>query len=227
LLSADAHHGIEGRRQAVEKVLNLIALAPELPGAAGEQKQQLIVNRIAQQMGLQEKTVWARLQELKATVRRNDSVRRDPQNTAVNEPKQKPAPPLERQLLEVLLARPELVELAASEISPEEITHEGLRQLLEGLYALREAGENPELDLLRSRIDNSRLLEKARELEERGRQHSNATTWLEDLLREFRRRRIEPERQEVHNQLHAAVDHTEAVELLRRLQTQTVSVDPG
>jgi len=227
LLSADAHHGIEGRRQAVEKVLSLIALAPELPGAAGEQKQQLIVNRIAQQMGLQEKTVWARLQELKATLKRSDSTRRDPPRTPDNEPKQKPAPPLERQLLEVLLARPELVEVAATEISLEEITHEGLRLLVEGLYALREAGEKPELDSLRFLVENSLLLEKARELEERGRQHSSSASWLQDLLREFRRRRVEPERQEVHNQLHAAVDHTEAVELLRRLQAQTVSVDPG
>jgi DNA primase len=228
LLSADTT-GVEGRRQAVEKVLSVIALAPELPGAAGEQKQQLIVNRIAQQMGLQEKTVWARLLELKATVRRNDSTpRRDADApTAGDEAKQKPAPPLERQLLEVLLARPELVETAASEISADEITHEGLRLLLEGLYALIEAGEKPELDSLRSRIDNSRLLEKARELEERGRHHASPATWLEELLREFRRRRTEPERQEVHNQLHAAVDHMEAVELLRRLQAQTVSVDPG
>jgi DNA primase len=229
LLSADAPNGVEGRRQAVEKVLSVIALAPDLPGAAGEQKQQLIVNRIAQQMGLQEKTVWARLQELKATLRRNDSPTRPEPDASIagDGAKQKPAPPLERQLLEVLLARPELVEVAASEINPDEITHEGLRLLLEGLYALRDAGEKPELDLLRARIDNSRLLEKARELEERGRQHSSPATWLEDLLREFRRRRIEPERQEVHNQLHAAVDHTEAVELLRRLQAQTVSVDPG
>jgi DNA primase len=228
LLSADTA-GVEGRRQAVEKVLSVIALAPELPGAAGEQKQQLIVNRIAQQMGLQEKTVWARLQELKATVRRNDSMpRRDAEApTAGDGAKQKPAPPLERQLLEVLLARPELVETAAAEISAQEIAHEGLRLLLEGLYALRDAGEKPELDSLRSRIDNSRLLEKARELEERGRHHSSPATWLEELLREFRRRRTEPERQEVHNQLHAAVDHMEAVELLRRLQAQTVSVDPG
>src|SRR5260370_5436399 len=122
-------------------------------------------------MGIQEKPVWARLQELKATVRRNDSTpRRDADaSTASDGAKQKPAPALERQLLEVLLARPELVETAASEISAEEISHEGLRQLLEGLYALRDAGEKPELDLLRARMDNSRLLEKSPELAEKAR----------------------------------------------------------
>jgi hypothetical protein len=88
------------------------------------------------------------------------------------------------------------------------------------------SGEEPELDLLRARIDNNRLVEKAWELQERGRLHANPDAWLRDLLAEFRRRRAEPARQEVHNQLHAANDHTEAVELLRRLQEQTVDVDP-
>jgi len=229
LLAAETGAGIEGRRQAVEAVLGVIALAPEMPGAAGEQKRQLVVNRIAQQMGLREKTVWARLQELKATRRSNDAEPRPSNSMAGNgdEPKGASAPALERQLLEVLLSRPELVEKAAAEISPQEVTDLGLRQLLEGLYELQAAGEKPDFDLLRARIDNPRLADKAQELKERGRLHPNPIVWLEEVLAEFRRRRAGPDRQELHNKLHAAVDHTEAVELLRRLQAQTVSVDPG
>jgi hypothetical protein len=117
--------------------------------------------------------------------------------------------------------------MASAAIKAEEVTHPGLRQLLEGLYALEAAGEKPELDLLRARLDNTRLMDKARELLERGRQHANPGAWLEGLLTEFRRRRAEPDLQDLRNQLHGAVDHTEAVELLRRLQAQTVSVDPG
>lgn len=229
LLMAETGAGIEGRRQAVEAVLGVIALAPELPGAAGEQRRQLVVNRIAQQMGLQERTVWARLQELKSTRRRNDAEPRSSNNSAGkgDETKQAPAPALERQLLELLLARPELVERAAAEISLEEVTHPGFRQLLESLYDLQTSGKKPEFDQLRARIDNARLMETARELQERGRFHSNSVTWLEELLAEFRRRRAEPEGLELRNQLQSASDHTEAVELLRRLQAQTVSVDPG
>jgi DNA primase len=229
LLADESATGIEGRRRAVEAVLSVIALAPELPGAAGEQKRQLVVNRIAQQMGLQERTVWARLQELKTTRTRNDAEPRrfDSPIGKGDEPNQAPAPALERQLLEVLLSRPELVGTAAAEIRPQEVTHLGLRQLLDGLYALKTEGREPEFDLLRARIDNPRLTDKARELKDRGRLHPNPKAWLEELLTEFRRRRIEPERLEVHNQLQNAVDHTEAVELLRRLQAQTVSVDPG
>jgi hypothetical protein len=116
-----------------------------------------------------------------------------------------------------------LVATAAAEVEPAELTHPGLRQLLEGLYALQTAGEEPELDRLRARIDNFRLGEKAREFQERGRLHANPDAWLGELLAEFRRRHAEPAKQELHNQLYAANDHTEAVELLRRLQDQTVN----
>ena len=37
-------------------------------------------------------------------------------------------------------------------------------------------------------------------------------------LAEFRKRRLEPEKLELQNQLQAASDHTEAVALLRQLQ---------
>lgn len=227
LLTTDGSAGVEGRRKAVEAVLGVIALSPEMPGEGGELKKQLVVNRIAQRLGLQEKSVWARLQELKAT-RRRPEARPETIKTTTNgeETRQAPAPPLERQLLEVLLAQPRLVAAAAADVSPEEVTHPGLRQLLEGLYELEGSGEEPELDRLRARIENSRLGEKARELQEKGRLHANPDAWLRDLLSEFRRRRAEPAKQELHNQLHAANDHTEAVKLLRRLQEQTVNVDP-
>jgi hypothetical protein len=40
------------------------------------------------------------------------------------------------------------------------------------------------------------------------------------LLVEFGKHRRAPEKQRLHNQLHAATDHTEAVELLRQLQNR-------
>jgi DNA primase len=223
LLTADGTGGIESRRRAVDAVLGVIALAPEMAGEAGELKRQLVVNRIAQRLGLQEKTVWARLNELRSAQRRPAETRQANKENG-EEVRQAPAPALERELLEVLLARPDLVATAAAEVRPDELTHPGLQQLLEGLFTLLESGETPELDQLRARIDNSRLADKAWELQERGRLHASPNVWLQDLLAEFRRRRAQPAKQELQNQLHAANDHTEAVELLRRLQEQTVNV---
>jgi hypothetical protein len=107
-----------------------------------------------------------------------------------------------------------------AELSAKDIEHPGLRVLYECLIRLQAEGHPPELDLLRPRIENPQLLAKALELQEHGRQHPDRKGWLEGLLTCFRERRALPERQQLHNQLHAAQDHMEAVELLRQLQNR-------
>jgi DNA primase len=243
VLSAESAQGIEGRRRAVDAVLRIIALAPEMPGQAGAVKRELIVSRIARRLALREETVWARLRELRQAAGERRGVSPSPTasspaapHTAGSRraarpeeeaPRTAPAPPHERQLLEMLLADPELVAAAAAEVEPEQIGHPGLRRLLGGLYALQAEGKPPTLDHLRGRIDNPRLVEKALELQEVGRLIADRRSRLGQLLAEYRKRRLEPHKQELQNQLHAAADHTEAVALLRQLQQHTVDVPPG
>jgi DNA primase len=211
-----AADSVEGRRRAAEAVLGIIALAPELTGQSGAIKRELMVTRIAQRLGLRETVVRSRLEELRQRVRaRSVSEERGEERRAA-----KPAPH-ERQLLEVLLADPDLVPAARAEIEVAEIAHLGLRQLLAGLYALHADREPPTLDLLRTRLDNPRLAAAALELQEIGRANPNRDATLRQLLTEFRRRRFQPVKQELQNQLTAASDHEQAVELLRRLQTET------
>jgi DNA primase len=221
LLAAPGADGVEGRRRTVEAVLGVIALAPDLPGQAGAVKQQLVVSRISQRLALREETVWQRLHELRA--------RRRPAGPAAEEPVERkaPAPPRERQLLQVLLADPLLVPVAAAEIAPAEVEHPGLRKLLEGLYKLHARGTPPDLDGLRPLIDSPALAQTALEFQEIGRMHPERESWLRGLLAEFRKRRTQAATQELQNQLHAASDHTEAVELLRRLQVRTASSEPA
>jgi hypothetical protein len=49
---------------------------------------------------------------------------------------------------------------------------------------------------------------------------------LRQLLVEFRKRRLLPEKQELQNQLQAASDDKEAIRLLRQLQEQTLDLKP-
>src|SRR5262249_50442323 len=135
-----------------------------------------------------------------------------------------PASKLETQLLEVLLADPELVAAARDEVKPEQVQHPGLKQLLEGLYDLLEKNEPPELDRLRTRIDNVRLTEYALRMQEMGRRNPDRAGSLRELLAEFRRKQQVPKIQDLQNRLHAAEDHQAAIELLRELQKQTESV---
>jgi DNA primase len=209
---------VEGRRRAVDAVLGVIALAPPLPGQAGAVKQELMVTRIAQRLGLKEETVWARLKELRAAKRGTD--REAPRGSGA-EARSAKASRLERDLLAVLLADPALVPVAAAEVPSKEVAHPGLQQLLEGLYRLQAEGVAPELDRLRPRVENAALMVKALELQEEGRMNPDRAKWLADILAGFRRQRELPEKQELRNQLQAADDHTKALDLLRQLQNRT------
>jgi DNA primase len=214
--------GVEDKRRAVDAVLGIIALAPPLSGQDGAVKTQLMVNRIAQRLGLKEETVWARLRELRERKHGEESAssgvhprRPDDDATGLRSAK---AAPLECELLQVLLAEPALVDQAAAAVRPEEIAHPGLRKLLDGLYGLLTAGEPPTLDLLRPRLDSVPLAAKALELQQTGRMHSDRQTWLKQILARFQERRLRPVTQELQTQLNAVRDPAAELELLRQLQ---------
>jgi DNA primase len=225
VLAREEGAGVEGRRRAVDAVLGVIALAPRLAGQAGAVKTELMVNRIAQRMALKEETVWARLEELRHK-RRGSETDRPRAGQADEGPRQAPAAPQERALLELLLAWPELVDQAKLAVAPEEVEHPGLRRLLEGLYALHDEGLSPGLDLLRPRLDHPRLTQKALELQDVGRAIADPPGCLRQLLASFRERRARPVKEELKNQLQAAGDHEAALELLRRLQTRGDELGP-
>jgi len=214
--------GVEDKRRAVDAVLGIIALAPPLPGQTGAVKVQLMVNRIAQRLGLKEETVWARLRELRHRKRGEgpDHQPAAPARESATAPRSAKAAPLECELLQVLLAEPALTTQAAVAVRPDEIAHLGLRQLLEGLYELLKAGEPPTLDLLRPRLDSVLLAAKALELQEAGRRHSDRHTWLRQILARFQEWRLRPVTQELHTRLNAVRDPAAELELLRQLQNQ-------
>jgi DNA primase len=221
-LAGEGNLGVEGRRRAVESVLSVIAQAPALPGHAGAVKMQLLVNRIAHRLALKEETVWARLDELRKQRGGATDPRPRPKPDADDAERKAPAAPEERQLLEVLLAEPDLVLVAAESVRPEEIAHPELRELLAGLYGLLAAGEPADLDLLRGRMDNQRLAERAMKLQEVGRSNSDRAGCLRMLLNLFEERRRRPALQELQNRLQAPSDHEAALELLRQLTTRNV-----
>lgn len=213
-LADESAGGVEGRRRAVDAVLGVIALAPELAGHAGAVKRELAVTRIAQRTGLREETVWGRLHELRAQRRpsRPNPTSEPPRRTA-------PAPAREKQLLQMLLADPTLVPLALGEIAPGEVEHPGVRLLLEGLYERQAHGQVPDLDGLRGRLDNPALLAVAEEWCEIGDRIPDRPARLRELFDEFRKVRARAHKQQLHAKLkQAAGDDTEGVELLRQIQ---------
>ena len=218
VLSGPGPLGVEGQRRAVDAVLSVIALAPPLAGQAGQVKTELMITRIARRLVLKEETVWARLQELRQR-------RRGPDKGAPRQPEAAPAvraakaAPEERELLEVLLANPDLVPVALVELPASQIEHPGLLRLLVGLYELhRPANRPPSISCATD--STAPLAEHALKLQDVGGRNPEPADWLDSLLRHFRERRLRPVKEELHNQLHAASDHSTALELLRQLQNR-------
>ncbi|OAI54871.1 hypothetical protein AYO44_14065, partial [Planctomycetaceae bacterium SCGC AG-212-F19] len=208
---------IEGKQRAVDAVLGILALMPDLAGHAAVLRRELMLNRIAQRLAIREETLWARLKELQAAQRRRPDF---PKREAGEAPRVMPAAPHERDLLQVLLAEPALVPVAAEDIQPEQIQHPGVRQLVAALYELQADGQVPELERLREQIDNPRLIEHAFRARDIGRQERDKAAWLDKLRAEFRQRHVRPRVEELRNQLHAAGDDAAKIELLRQLQEQ-------
>jgi len=225
VLERESASGVEGRRRAVDAILGILALAPEMPGQDGAIKRDLMLSRVSQRFALQEETVRRRLTELRDQ-RGNDDrpVRLDP---PVQEKQKGPAAKREVQLVQLLLAEPALVPEAVAEVSLDMIAHSGLRQVIGELYALHAAGEPCTVNLLRLRIPNTELMDRMVEQQEIGRHIVERPLRLRQLLAEFQRiHRIDPEKQELQNRLHAAGDHDQALELLRQLQNQRVGLEP-
>ncbi len=220
---ANAGGSLENTKRVVDSVLGLMAGAPELPGQAGRVKHELLITRIAHRLGLRQETVWARFGELKTdkkkeVARKPPGEKSDPPTTIPT--RTAPADPLEKQLLELLLADEKLVGEAYLEIRPEDIEHPGLQKLLAGLYQLRETGEPPEIDGLRALLNHPLLAAKAMEMQEVGRMVTDRGRWLRHVLDRFRDRKRELAKGQLRDQLNSTATHEDALDLLRKLQTR-------
>jgi DNA primase len=196
----EAKNGLDGQRRAVEQVLAILAAAPDERSV----KVELMVNRIAHRLNLKEETVWMRFREMRA-VRRAAAEKGVPAAGAetADLPRSAPAPRLEIQLLEVLLANPKLVAQARAELKPEELDHPGLRLLLECLYRIESEGAQADLDHLQGRLDNERLMETARKLQERGMDILDGERDLRGILSRFAGRRLDQLKQSLRERLEA------------------------
>lgn len=229
ILQSSSGQGIEGGRRAVEAILGVLALAPENAGPTVMMKKELVINRIAQRFGMTVETLRLRLSEVqrKASERSGsvgppeDEVRTTSRGGAA------PADPLERELLEVLLADPKLVGAARAEMPADEVGHPGLRRLLDGLYALYDRGQTADLDSLRlSLSDSPKLADFALRAQEVGMTHTDRPGWLRQVLWRFQERRTLRRSLEVQGKLNSTTDPDAALALLKILQERAGSAGP-
>lgn len=231
LLKRHPDGSVETSQRILDSVLAVMALATA-PSAAAQAKRDLAITRLHTRLGLRLETIWARLGELQTEARRKQAQQTPaapkPIATPIPsaEPNRKPAArsgaaeTAEKQLLELLLAEPVLVSVAAGQIEPETLLHTGLRRMLDELYALHRAGQPADLDGLRVRlIDRPDLVTAAQRLQDTGRHMTDRPEWLKRILNWFEENRTRAEKVALKAQLAAGpADDEQAVELLRRLQ---------
>ncbi len=233
LLARESAGSVEGARRVMDGILAIMALAPPIPNQAVQVRIELIVTRIAHRLGVRQETVWARLADLRRQRQRKDQQHPAPGPALVApkaaevapRPPRGPAEAAEKQLLQLLLAEPGLVPVAAARIRPETLSHAGLRRMLTDLYALHSAGQPADLDGLRVRLmDRPDLAEAAVRLQAVGLGMTDRPDWLARVLDWFDRHREEAEKKALKEQLAAGpADDRQAVELLRRLQARTAA----
>jgi DNA primase len=219
VLTAQALATVEGRRRAIDDLLRILARVPETPSKVTAVKRDAAIAMVAHRSGVDEAHVRRRLAELRPSER---SVSRDLERTAAAEEPAIKADPLERELLEVLLADPRLVAKARHVVDESLLEHPGTRRVLAEMYSLLDAGESPDVDHLRVRLAESpRLLETVAARQAAGLQVTNRSAWLEAILVRFQERAEEERRHEVRSQLKNVPSHgPPPLELLRKLQSQ-------
>jgi DNA primase len=239
LLGDEGAPSVEASRGVLDRILGVMVKSASWQNK-GEYpthlrvKQELIMTRLSSRLGLKLETVWARLGELKVEHRRHEAEqarRAAPlvqasaaRTTAPPAAAKKPSAfeACERQLVELLLADPGLVQQASFAVTPEELAHTGLRRLLREMYEVQAAGGVPDLDTLRERLtDRPDLYEAAQKLyfvgASMGREPEERADWLKRVLKRFTDLKAEAERRRVRDAL-AAGGGGDAADLLRRLQ---------
>jgi DNA primase len=245
LLERDKAPSDEAKRRIVRDVLGVMASAPPVPGAAAQVKRELIVSRLSHRFRISQETVWAWFGELRKEHEQRERERlqkereqqaRDarpasgfvelkpdavlPTTERRRGQKAGPAEAAEKQLVELLLADPALVPVAAAQLAPEELTHTGLRRILSELYAVHAGGAVPDLEALRVRLDDRPDLFEAAasRLHPVGQQMQDREQWLARLLKRFADMKAQAAARTVKEQLATATDEEQEIELLRKLQ---------
>ncbi len=204
-------------KQANDIKAEMLAVLVQTPEESSS-KLELMVNRVAHRIQVKEETVWRDLRELRVRRRKSERVESRPAEEAkpqqpepaAAQPRVAKAARHEVELLEYLLAEPALVAVAADALPLDELEHPGLRVLLAGLYALHADGVCPDLDHLQARLDNEKLMDKARDLQDRGFDHPEPKANFPKVLQRFRDRRAKRRQEEIKNQVLAASDDPRA-----------------
>jgi len=211
---------VETKRKATDSILSVLARIPVESSPSSQLKMQLMLGRIGKRLGLSEETLKNRVNELRPKTE-SRKVDTNTINTTEESRRAKPVPE-EKELVEVLLANPDLVLRARQDLSIDDMNHPGLRQIVSILFDLQDEKQTPDLDAVRARMGDSPIGSRLLDLADQGRRNPEPMAWYGNILERFNERKVKPVVRILQDQLHAENDHEAAIELLRKLQSRSV-----
>jgi len=211
---------VETKRKATDSILSVLARIPVESSPSSQLKMQLMLGRIGKRLGLSEETLKNRVNELRPKTE-SRKVDTNTINTTEESRRAKPVPE-EKELVEVLLANPDLVLRARQDLSIDDMNHPGLRQIVSILFDLQDEKQTPDLNAVRARMGDSPIGSRLLDLADQGRRNPEPMAWYGNILERFNERKVKPVVRILQDQLHAENDHEAAIELLRKLQSRSV-----
>lgn len=167
LLSRYGKTTVDSRQRVLDGMLSLLTLSP---GIAGSLKEDLLVGRLPQRLGLSEVDVRRRLKQLR-TEHPSASVRRPERKVDKGGPNDSSADlrmkqlvdslqrfagndeKLECELLQLLFTNAELIHAVRHQVGLDDFRHEALRNLLSIWFDMVEEGNEPTFDRMLARIE--------------------------------------------------------------------------
>lgn len=195
---------VDGAHRVLEEMLELLCEVPTYLGSSPtgrwQMREDILLGRLFQRLGIPEKNVRDRLNEL-----RRLRVQRGANMNSNGGAPQSPATPsqiqrlmrsattdeqIEAELLQIALLYPETVNSMRQEISTKEITCPALRQLWELCLELIDQQILPSIDQVLLRLEESELKPLAVWLDETGRRRNITTDLAKRTLLAVQRRRV-------------------------------------
>ncbi|MGH7201812.1 MAG: DNA primase, partial [Planctomycetaceae bacterium] len=153
---------VDGAEQVLAEMLDVLAQVPRLSGTPRED---LILSRLGQRLGLDVRAVRRRLDEIRgkaasrAARHKTDSA---PEQTV--DPARRRNDAIEAEILEILFVDPSAAETVFRQIGPEDFRNPELRSLLSNYHALLEQGAATNYDRLLMEVEDVELKRLATQL---------------------------------------------------------------
>ncbi len=188
----DLARDVHASGEALERLVGIVARAPRLKDDTTSEarfREQKVLQRLAAAFRISEEDVRRRMTELRRARGRKPAARASSSSARGQAAQPIPIPPWERELLELLVAHPALVGLAAGAIVPEHLITGPCRRIYETSCRLMGDGMTPDFDRLMLEFDQEDVKSLLVELDERGRAKGTHESDPELLLKEIIRTR--------------------------------------